>query len=147
MSFLRPFSRLAADKWKILFLQLPNSTIQRTKMFKKFYGKTFLINRYKLLSERKKNNIFKHLKWTKYLAATTQIILDQIMKFPDFSPTFLVFKNSLTSLQNSLTFPWSWRKIKLPRLFPDQRPLCLLKTSIWILIWGISRAVKHNFQP
>ena len=36
------------------------------------------------------------------------------MKFSDFSLTFLVFKISLTNLQNSPTFPWPWRKIKFP---------------------------------
>ena len=46
------------------------------------------------------------------------------MKFPDFSLTFLVFNISLTNLQNSLTFPWPWRKIKFPCLFPDQWPPC-----------------------
>ena len=80
-----------------------------------------IINHYKLLivsSEREK-----YLKMDK-IPATTQIFLAQIMKFPDFSLTFLVFKNSLTNLQNSLTFPWPWRKIKIPWLFPDQWPPC-----------------------
>ena len=79
-------------------------------MFKKFWGKTFLINHYKLLTvssergEREKNQQFQTLKMDK-IPATTQIFLAQIMKFPDFSPTFLIFKNSMTNLQNSLTFP------------------------------------------
>ena len=64
-------------------------------------------------SEQEKNQHFQTLKMDK-IPATTQIFLTQIMKFPDFSLTFLVFKNSLTKLQNSLAFPWSWRKIKLP---------------------------------
>ena len=48
------------------------------------------------------------------------------MKFLDFSLTFLIFEISLTSLQNSLTFPWQWRKFKFPWLFPDQWPPCLI---------------------
>ena len=44
------------------------------------------------------------------IPATTQIFLAQIMKFPDFSLTFLVFKNSLTNLQNSLTFSLTLKK-------------------------------------
>ena len=52
------------------------------------------------------------------IPATTQVFLAQIMKFPDFSRTSLIFKISLTNLQNSdfsltlkknqisLTFPW-----------------------------------------
>ena len=69
-----------------------------------------LINHYKLLNvssergEREKNQQFQTLKMDK-IPATTQIFLAQIMKFPDFSLTFLVFKKSLTNLQNSLTFP------------------------------------------
>ena len=57
-------------------------------MFKWFWGKTFLINHYKFLivsSEQEKINIFKHLKWTKYLY--NPIFLAQIMKFPDFLGT------------------------------------------------------------
>ena len=80
-------------------------------MFKKFGGKTFLINHYKLLivsSEREENQHFQTLKMDK-IPATAQIFLAQIMKFHDFSLTFLVFKNSLTNLQTSLTFPWPWR--------------------------------------
>ena len=42
-----------------------------------------------------------------------------ILKFPDFSLTFVDFLISLTILQNSLTFPWPWRKTKFPWLFPD----------------------------
>ena len=48
--------------------------------------------------ERKQINIFSHLKWTNKPAKA------KIMKFPDFSLTFLVSKISLTILQNSLTF-------------------------------------------
>ena len=38
------------------------------------------------------------------------------------SLTFLISKISLTNLQNSLTFPWPWRKMKFPWLFPDKWP-------------------------
>ena len=69
--FLRPFSLLAADKWQIVFVYLPNSTIQKNK---KFWGKNALINYYKLLtvsserSQREKHQHFQTLKkWTKYL--------------------------------------------------------------------------------
>ena len=47
------------------------------------------------------------------IPATTHI-LGQNYEFPDFSLTSLVFKISLTNLQNSLTFPWSWRKSNFP---------------------------------
>ena len=43
-----------------------------------------------------------------------------ILKFPDFSLTYEDFLISLTILQNSLTFPWPWRKNKFPWLFPDK---------------------------
>ena len=78
-------------------------------MFKKLRGKSVLINHYKLIivsserSEHFQNNIFKPLKIDK-IPATTQILLAQIMKFPDFSLTFLIFKISLTNLQNSRIF-------------------------------------------
>ena len=65
------------------------------------------------------------------IPAMTKIFLAQIMEFPDFSLTFLVFKNCLTNLQNSLTFPWPWRKIKLPWLFPDQWPPCVSQIYMW----------------
>ena len=71
---------------------------------------------------REKINTFSHFKSSKYLLQ--HIFLAKIMKFSDFSLTFLVFKISLTNLQNSLTFPWPWRKIKFPWLFPDQWPPC-----------------------
>ena len=62
------------------------------------------------------------------------------MKFPNFSLTFLVFKISLTNLQNSPTFPRPWRKIKFAWLFPDQWPPCewqILKKWKWpyLLNW------------
>ena len=55
-------------------------------MFKKFWGKTFLTNHYKLLivsSKWEKNQHFQTLKMDK-ISSTTQIFLAQIMKFPDF---------------------------------------------------------------
>ena len=71
-------------------------------MFKKFWGKNFLINHYKLLivsserSEQEKINIFKHLKMDK-IPQTTQIFSAKFMKFPDLEekPNFPDF--SLTS--------------------------------------------------
>ena len=54
---------------------------------------------------------------------TAQIFMGQNYEIPWlFPPTFLVFKHSLANLQNSLTFPWPWGKIKFPQLFPDQWP-------------------------
>ena len=76
-------------------------------MFKKFWGKTFLTNHYKLLivsseqSEPEKNLHFKTLKMDK-IPATTQIFLAQIMKFPDFWYLKIC-----------------WPICKIPRLFPD----------------------------
>ena len=51
---------------------------------------------------RKNDDIFNHLKW---ISATEKQFWAKIIKFPDFSLTFLVFKNSPTILQNFQTFP------------------------------------------
>ena len=91
------------------------------------------------------------------IPATTQIFLAQIMKFPDFSLTFLIFKISLTNLQNSLTFSWPWRKIKFPWLFPDQWPhynlyfWCQILAKfnvnqIWLTTWLFVYVPASNYK-
>ena len=62
---------------------------------------------------REKINTFSTFQAVKY--QLQHIFWAKIMKFPDFSLTFLVFKISLT-------FPWPWRKIKFPWLIPEQWP-------------------------
>ena len=54
-----------------------------------------------------------------------------ILKFPDFSLTFEDFLISMTILQNSLTFPWPWRKTKFPWLFHDHWAPCNSYCCIW----------------
>ena len=84
-------------------------------MFKKFWGTQFLIltlsfnSIEKAKRARENKNIFKDLKWTKYLLS--QIFVARIMKFPGFSQTFWL------SWYMYLKFRWSiW---KIPWLFPD----------------------------
>ena len=54
------------------------------------------------------------------------------------SLTFLVFKISLTKLQNSLTFPDLEEKIKFPWLYPDQWPPWLSAQRRLIRLGGCS---------
>ena len=129
---LWPICLLAADKWQIPFASSLNCTSLILQMKQIKYLNSFLAqNVLKLTSlivssewspREKKSTLFSHFKKSKYLLQ--HIFWAKIMKFPDFSLTFLVFKISLTNLQNSLTFPWPWRKIKFPWVFPDQWPPC-----------------------
>ena len=84
-------------------MYLLNSEIKKKKCLKSFGQKFSNINinfnSIELASE-KKINIFKQLKWTKYLLQP-KYFWDKIMKFPDVCMTFLVFK--ISNLQNSLT--------------------------------------------
>ena len=128
IAVLRPICLRAADKWIILVTSSLNCTslilqMKEIKSLNSFLAQNVL-QVFIVSSERsereKKINTFSHFKSSKYLLQ--HIFWAKIMKFPDFSLTFLVFKISLTNLQNFRTFPWPWRKIKFPWLFPDQWP-------------------------
>ena len=131
---LRPICLLVADKWQIPFTSSLKCTslIIQTKQIKSLNSflaqnvlKVFIASSER--SEReKKSTLFKK---SKYLLQ--HIFCAKIMKSPDFSLLFLVFKIFLTNLQNSLTFPWPWRKIKFPWLFPDQWPPWGVKPGNW----------------
>ena len=116
---LQPICLLAADKWQIPFTSSLNCTslilqIKEIKSLNSFLAQ----NVPKLKSfhsferakrAREKIIFFSNFKSSKYLLQ--HIFWAKIMKFPDFSLTFLVFKISLTNLQMkknqiSLTFPW-----------------------------------------
>ena len=84
-------------------------------------------------SERKKLNTFFTFQIVK-MPATIHILV-QNYEIPWLFLTFLVFKISLTNLQNSLTFPWPWRTIKFPWLFPDLWPSCEQTGRMPRLIW------------
>ena len=123
---LRPICLLAANKWQSLFTSSLKCTslILQTEQIKSL-NNFFAQNVLKLPSfdsfepAREKNQHFFHISGSQNACYNTYF-------GPKFwnSLTFLVFKISLTNLQNSLTFPWPWRKIKFPWLFPDQWPPC-----------------------
>ena len=64
-------------------------------------------------SEQENNQHFQTLNMDK-IPATTQIFLAQIMKFPDFSLTFLVFKNPWPICKISWLFPYLEEKSDVP---------------------------------
>ena len=133
-----PICLLAADKWQIPFTSSLNCTslilqMKEIKSLNSFLAQNVLkltsfLNFEQATRAREKINTFSHFKLSKYLLQ--HIFRAKIMKFPDFSLTFLVLKISLTNLQNSLTFPWPWRKIKFPWLFPDQWPPWHVKKGV-----------------
>ena len=89
-------------------MHLPNSTNETNKILNVLKLTGFLISDFYFIassarSEREKKSTFFTFQVVK-IPPTTHIF-GKIMKFPDFSLTFLVFKISLSNLQNSLTFP------------------------------------------
>ena len=128
---LRPICLLAADKWQIpftsslkctsLILQMKqikslNSFLaQNVLKLTSFHSSEWVKQAREKINTFKKSTLFFTFQIVKIPATHVQhIFWAKIMKFPDFSLTFLVFKISLTNFQNSLTFPWPWRKIKFP---------------------------------
>ena len=134
---LRPICLLAADKWQIPFTSSLKCTslilqMKQIKPLNSFLAQNVL----KLTSfhtklwasearERKKNHHFFNI-------SSSQNTWYNMYFGPKLwnSLTFLVFKISLTNLQNSLTFLWPWRKIKFPWLFPDQWPPWILSSRL-----------------
>ena len=126
---LWPVCLLTADKWQIPFTSSLKCTslilqMKQIKSLNSFLAQNVLkltgFHSFEWAKRaREKNQHFFHISSSQNTCYNTY-----------FGPklwnslTFLVFKISLTHLQNSLTFPWPWRKIKFPWLFPDQWPPC-----------------------
>ena len=144
---LRPVCLLAADKWQIPLTSSLKCTslILQMKQIKSL--NSFLAqNALKLTSfhnfERAKQareNINSFFTFQVVKIPATIHILGQNYEIPRLS-WYLKFLWPICKIP---TFPWPWRKIKFPWLFPDQWPPCLL------FVWSFTAqsTVKVTLSP
>ena len=145
IAVLRPVCLLAADKWQIPFTSSLKCTshilqMKQIKSLNNFLAQNVLrlksFHSFERAREKKstllKSNIFFTFQIVK-IPATTHI-LGQNYEIPWLFLDFLGIKISLTNLQNSLIFPWPWRKVKFPWLFPDQWPPCYLGSYLFTVV-------------